>query len=176
MQILYPRPSGAIPDVVHVRKGMSLPLSSTSPSPLVRPSKKHNHYPFFSLLMFDPDAVGGSKIHWMVVNMKNPFYIKSKKNNIGQVCQEDQYLSIKNLSPTIMFSYVRPSPPKGSGSHRYIFWWLGHPCPVVEKNIQSFQNVSTKKRRFIPIPSLLQRFPPCTEVLETNYFLSSRDF
>jgi hypothetical protein len=167
MQIIYPTPVDAINDDIYVKKGMFLPLSSTSSMPLVLPLKKHKQYRFFSLVMFDPDAVGGNKIHWMVVNMKNHLYNnKSKK---------DDNLSIKNLSPTVMFSYVRPSPPKGSGTHRYIFWWLGHPCPLNERNIQSFQNVPTKKRRFISIPSLLERFPVSTEVLETNYFLSSRD-
>lgn len=57
---------------------------------------------YCSMVMFDPDAVGGSKIHWLVLN-------------IGRVGDG-----------TTVLSYVPPNPPRGSGLHRYVFWILEH--------------------------------------------------
>jgi len=51
------------------------------------------------MVMFDPDAVGGNKIHWLIVNM-------SRGGDSGRT----------------LLPYVPPHPPPGSGVHRYIFW------------------------------------------------------
>jgi phosphatidylethanolamine-binding protein (PEBP) family uncharacterized protein len=54
---------------------------------------------FYTLLMFDPDAVGGNKIHWLIVNIK--------QNDI--------------LTGNTIINYKGPKPPKGSGTHHYVF-------------------------------------------------------
>lgn len=59
-------------------------------------NKKNNIY---TLLMFDPDAVGGNKIHWLIVNIT--------QNDI--------------ISGNVLIEYKGPAPPKGSGKHRYVF-------------------------------------------------------
>jgi phosphatidylethanolamine-binding protein (PEBP) family uncharacterized protein len=52
---------------------------------------------FYTVLLMDPDAVGGNKIHFLLIN-----YSLYKKGNI-------------------ILPYVGPNPPKDSGVHRYYF-------------------------------------------------------
>jgi hypothetical protein len=54
---------------------------------------------YYTLVIYDPDAVGGTHIHWLVTNIKD--------NNI-------------NDSKTII-PYKGPAPPPNTGKHRYIF-------------------------------------------------------
>jgi len=54
---------------------------------------------YYSLIMYDPDAVGGTVIHWAVSNIT--------KNNIK--------------TANIVIPYKGPAPPPKSGKHRYIF-------------------------------------------------------
>ena len=49
----------------------------------------------YTLIMHDPDAVGGNLLHWVTVNMD------------GQTGDK-------------LLQYKGPAPPKGSGTHRYI--------------------------------------------------------
>jgi len=58
-----------------------------------------NKNDLYSLVMYDPDAVNGTYIHWILVNIKN--------NNIK--------------TGTIILPYKGPSPPPNTGKHRYIF-------------------------------------------------------
>lgn len=50
----------------------------------------------YTLVLVDPDAVGGLKIHWLIVN-------------------------IQSTEQTEVIPYLGPHPPKGSGLHRYVF-------------------------------------------------------
>ena len=49
----------------------------------------------YVLSLVDPDAVGGTKVHWLIKDIPN--------------------------TNTIVVPYVGPRPPPGSGVHRYIF-------------------------------------------------------
>ena len=53
----------------------------------------------YSLILYDPDAIGGNKIHWMRVNIKN--------NKIE--------------SGIDIIPYKGPNPPIDTGIHHYIF-------------------------------------------------------
>lgn len=53
----------------------------------------------YTLIKYDPDAVGGTMIHWVKVNITN--------NDIK--------------SGNIIIPYKGPAPPPKSGKHRYIF-------------------------------------------------------
>jgi len=57
----------------------------------------------FTLIMFDPDALYGNKIHWLITNIKT----NNKTNNID--------------SSDILIKYKGPNPPKNSGLHHYVF-------------------------------------------------------
>lgn len=52
----------------------------------------------YTLIMYDPDSVSGTHIHWLVININNN--IKKGK---------------------ILLPYKGPAPPPKSGKHRYIF-------------------------------------------------------
>jgi phosphatidylethanolamine-binding protein (PEBP) family uncharacterized protein len=54
---------------------------------------------YYTLVIYDPDAVGGTYIHWLVTNITN--------NNINDG---------KTIIP-----YKGPAPPPNTGKHRYIF-------------------------------------------------------
>jgi len=53
----------------------------------------------YTLVLYDPDAVGGTYIHWVLTNIKN--------NDIK--------------FGNIIIPYKGPAPPPKSGKHRYIF-------------------------------------------------------
>ena len=55
--------------------------------------------PYSTLIMYDPDAPSGTYLHYLVINIAN-----------GNI----------NSGHTVI-SYAPPTPPPGSGSHRYIF-------------------------------------------------------
>ena len=52
----------------------------------------------YTLIMYDPDSVSGTHIHWLVININN---------------------NIKNGK--ILLPYKGPAPPPKSGKHRYTF-------------------------------------------------------
>jgi phosphatidylethanolamine-binding protein (PEBP) family uncharacterized protein len=56
----------------------------------------------YTLLMYDPDAPAGNHLHWIVIN------IPGSNINHGNTLLE----------------YMGPAPPKGSGTHKYIFLLL----------------------------------------------------
>jgi phosphatidylethanolamine-binding protein (PEBP) family uncharacterized protein len=58
-----------------------------------------NNNNFYTLILYDPDAVGGTHIHWAKINITN--------NDIN--------------TGTIIIPYKGPAPPASSGKHRYIF-------------------------------------------------------
>ena len=68
---------------------------------------------FYTLLMFDPDAVGGNKIHWLIVNIT--------KNDIS-------------IGNTIV-NYKGPNPPKDSGKHHYVYSLFRQHKIIDPKNI-----------------------------------------
>lgn len=80
-----------------VKNGIFLTPSETITEPNIDYNLKSNA--LYTLIMHDPDAVGGNLIHWLVVNIDG--------NNIH--------------NGDILLEYKGPSPPKGSGIHRYIF-------------------------------------------------------
>jgi phosphatidylethanolamine-binding protein (PEBP) family uncharacterized protein len=54
---------------------------------------------YSTFIMYDPDAISGTYLHYMVVNIKN-----------GILTSGDEIIP-----------YAGPTPPPGSGTHRYIF-------------------------------------------------------
>jgi len=67
----------------------------------LEPTVEYNTNPnkFYTLIMYDPDAVVGNYLHWVVINIPG--------NSISNGNQ--------------VFNYKGPAPPPGSGIHRYIF-------------------------------------------------------
>jgi phosphatidylethanolamine-binding protein (PEBP) family uncharacterized protein len=63
----------------------------------------------YTLIMNDPNAIGGNHIHWLIVNISH-----SNLNN-GK----------------ILLEYKGPAPPKDSGMHNYIFSLYEQPEPIL---------------------------------------------
>ena len=74
-----------------------LSMSQTEYKPEIKlnvdPSK------FYTLIMNDPNAIGGNFIHWIIMNISN--------NNIN--------------NGIIIVPYQKPTPPPKTGTHNYIY-------------------------------------------------------
>jgi phosphatidylethanolamine-binding protein (PEBP) family uncharacterized protein len=66
----------------------------------VEPKIKYNFIlnNLYTLILYDPDAVNGTHVHWIVTNIKN---------------------NINNSK--VLLPYQGPAPPAKTGKHRYIF-------------------------------------------------------
>ena len=84
-------------------KTISLNKQITHVAPTIQINgRKNNEYSF--LIMSDPNAVGGNRIHWLVVNIVG--------NDIL-------------TGVTSLFMYVGPNPPINTGIHHYFFSLYG---------------------------------------------------
>lgn len=72
------------------------PIESKN-KPVVKINSNTNK--IYTLIMYDPDAINGTHVHWLIININD--------NNIN--------------SGKIILSYKGPSPPLKTGKHRYIF-------------------------------------------------------
>lgn len=79
------------------KNNLFLSIEESSVEPVI--NLDYNPKKFYTLLMFDPEAVGGNKIHWLIVNIT--------KNDI--------------FTGNTIINYKGPKPPKGSGTHHYVF-------------------------------------------------------
>jgi phosphatidylethanolamine-binding protein (PEBP) family uncharacterized protein len=94
MEIIYP-----ITDLYINNLFIGINDSSMKPTIKINFDNKN----FYTLLMFDPEAIKKNKIqnkiHWLIVNITN--------NDI--------------TTGNILFDYKGPCPPKNSGFHHYVF-------------------------------------------------------
>ena len=96
MEIFYP---------LLVQDKKNKKVQSTHSAPIV-------HFSFgvlTTLVMFDPNAVGGTKIHWLIVDIPP--------------CRDIH-------EGRILLPYTGPAPPQGSGLHHYIFLVLQQDKPT----------------------------------------------
>ena len=103
---------------------ISIEEASIKPKIILRKNKKK----IYTLLMFDPEAVGGNKIHWLIVNIIN--------DDIS--------------SGNTLIKYKGPTPPKGSGIHHYTFV-LAEQKELIQTNNLEF------KTRFIKLNKLFKK-------------------
>jgi phosphatidylethanolamine-binding protein (PEBP) family uncharacterized protein len=80
-----------------IKDGDFLKVTETQVQPKIKLNMNSND--LYTLIMYDPDAVNGTYIHWLCVNITN--------NDIK--------------TGNIIIPYKGPAPPIGSGKHRYIF-------------------------------------------------------
>ena len=86
----------------------------------------------YLLIMYDPDAFGGTRIHWVVTNINN--------NDVN-----NGYNLLK---------YKGPAPPPKTGKHRYIFELYEQPfnkTGIVEERSISIKNLRNKLNLGSPI-------------------------
>ena len=124
-----------------VHNGESLSLSSTRHQPCLI-LQKLDCSKWYSLVFFDPDAVGGNKIHWLVVNIQT-----------------------QTMHGKTVFPYVPPHPPTNSGRHHYIFWICKHAEPIhIGHNALA--------NRFVDILMVMKRLGlTCKDIVDTFFFV-----
>lgn len=113
-------------------------LPDPAPGP-VPPSRNRS----FTLVLTDPDAKSRSHpiwseyCHWIVANVSRPELLHQPRSQVNNgKRQTPHYYPIESMEqsssasalgpetapePNILESYYPPSPPKGSGFHRYVF-------------------------------------------------------
>ena len=104
MEIIYP-------STKLYKNNLFLSIEESSIEPII--NLNYGPKSFYTLLMFDPDAVGGNKIHWLIVNITN--------NDIFR-------------GDTIV-KYKGPNPPKDSGKHHYVFSFFKQHKLVDPRNV-----------------------------------------
>ena len=104
MEIIYP-------STKLYKNNLFLSTNESSIEPII--NLNYELKSFYTLLMFDPDAVGGNKIHWLIVNIT--------KNDIS-------------IGNTIL-NYKGPNPPKDSGKHHYVYSLFRQHKIIDPKNI-----------------------------------------
>jgi phosphatidylethanolamine-binding protein (PEBP) family uncharacterized protein len=129
------------PNKIVVRDGMYIsPKNSSAVPTIVFMGEKQKLY---TLIMLDPDAVGGTRIHWLVVN-------------------------ISDHNATVIFPYNGPHPPQGTGNHHYYFALLEqeNKVPIPRpKFTNRYENIHTVFRK-------LGLWCGC-KILDTKYFVSA---
>jgi phosphatidylethanolamine-binding protein (PEBP) family uncharacterized protein len=71
--------------------------SETKEQPIIKYNSNDNN--LYTLILYDPDSIYGTYIHWAIVNIP--------EDNIN--------------NSTIIVPYLGPQPPSGTGIHNYIF-------------------------------------------------------
>lgn len=104
---------------------------------------------YYGLVLIDPDAVHGPRIHWAVINIPGNEIKKGEE----------------------LFSYNGPAPPVGTGTHRYIFMLFEFDKPI--------QNIPTLKERNISslkMNSLLMMYKPKYKIMFLSKNMSGGKF
>ncbi|KAL1960669.1 hypothetical protein VTO42DRAFT_6499 [Malbranchea cinnamomea] len=110
-------------DVKHQPVYQFHPLIPRRP-PLPHPPRNHSYV----LVLTDPDAKSrknpkwSEMCHWIVANVTTPEF-STNDNDIGDDNPSLVYgeLTAQHSPPKILKSYLAPTPPKGTGFHRYVF-------------------------------------------------------
>jgi len=77
------------------KNNLYLNKQDTIHQPIIKLNIKNNC--LYTLLMYDPDVIGGNKIYWFIININN------------------------NFKGNIILKYKTPKPPKHTDNHHYIF-------------------------------------------------------
>ena len=114
----------------------------------IKPRIKLNIIPnkIYTLVMFDPDAVGGNKIHWLITNIID-----------GNITNGNEIIKYKG-----------PDPPYGSGKHHYVL------CLLEQPNIISVHDLKFNSR-FIELKDLFTKinfYKKKIKIYDLKYFVS----
>ena len=138
-------------DVKYIYRGKLCPVDDgiylnpkhTVSQPLVSYKNKKKNA-LYTLILFDPDALGGNKIHWLLINIPG--------NNI-------------HMGEPLL-SYDGPHPPKGF-IHHYCFLLLEQ---IDRKKILNRRSFST---RYISLKKVFTTLKANLHLVATQYFTSS---
>jgi len=100
----------------------------------------------YTLIMYDPDAVVGNYVHWVVIN------IPGDNVSNGQT----------------LLNYKGPAPPQGSGIHRYIFLIFEQMERINAQNIP-------ESKRSMPLNELYKILNAELQLNSSAYFTSEHE-
>jgi hypothetical protein len=126
-----------------VNKGIFFTPLQTVIKPNIRYNAAKNK--LYTLILHDPDAVTGNRIHWLVINIPGS--------------------SIENGET--VFDYDGPHPPPKSGIHKYIFLIYEQPKKIENRLINN------NTERIITIPEILEKLQLKGYPIYSTYFISS---
>lgn len=121
-----------------IKSGVFMTPAETHVEPKIEYDPKPST--LYTLIMHDPDAPVGNLLHWIVVNIAD--------NNIN--------------NGDILLEYKGPAPPKGSGSHRYMFLLLEQPEKITSK----------LDERVMPMDNLYKKLNTKLKTVASVYFTS----
>jgi hypothetical protein len=131
---------------IFVNNGNFISTSNSSFQPSVDYKSDDNLY---TLILHDPNAVKGNRIHWLVINIK------------GNDIKNGEHI----------YPYVGPAPPKGSGIHNYIF------LVFKQENILKLnKNDFTFDKRYTSMPRLYGLLNINKEPMYKNFFKSQNRY
>jgi hypothetical protein len=121
-----------------IKNGVFLTPTETHSEPKIEYNAKPNT--LYTLIMHDPDAVAGNLLHWVIVNIDG--------NNVNN---GDELLKYKG-----------PAPPKGSGTHSYIFMFY-----------EQKDRINTQiSKRIMPMVGLYKKLDVSLKPVYSEYFTS----
>ena len=107
-----------------IKNKQFLTPTETNSQPIVKYNDNYNsNNKLYSLIMYDPDSIYGTYIHWAIINIPSN--------------------DIKNGD--ILLPYKGPSPPYNTGKHRYIFNLYMQPNKIEKIQIENRDMSSIKK-------------------------------
>ena len=127
------------------KNNLFIPTQQSSIKPIV--TLQTNPVFLYTLIMFDPDAVGGNKIHWLITNITN--------NDI--------------LTGNTLIQYKGPAPPSGSGKHHYVFCLFAQDKYIANTNVKF-------NSRFIELNKLFEKIvfnKNNLKIKNIKYFISA---
>lgn len=109
-----------------------------------QPDIKYEFMPnnYYTLIMYDPNAVNGNYIHWLIINIKS---IRSEEDG------------------DIIFTYKGPAPPKGTGIHNYIFEIYIQNNKIDVNNI-SLREINSREMSLNNIKNILDIVTPLEKI------------
>lgn len=125
-----------------MQNGMFLSVTETQIQPKIKLNTNSND--LYTLIMYDPDAVSGTYIHWANVNITN--------NDIK--------------TGNIIIPYKGPAPPPNTGKHRYIF--------TLYKQNEINPNIIENTERQCEIENLISNLNIDKQIFETKFITENK--
>ncbi len=107
----------------------------------------------YAVIVEDPDAPGGTFIHWVIYNIKR----NALPENVKKVMENEN--GIQGINDFGKIGYNGPCPPKSHGPHRYYFnvYALDSELPL-KKDITADDLKSLMKNHIISSGSLMGKY------------------
>jgi phosphatidylethanolamine-binding protein (PEBP) family uncharacterized protein len=130
-------------DDIEIINGKFMLQQNTKNQPQINFTNNMKKDVFYTLIMYDPNAISGNYLHWLIIN------ITDNDINDGE----------------IILKYRKPTPPLGTGIHNYIFLLFEQNNKI---NIDNLKNID----RIISLNKLYELFNVKLYLVSKKYFIS----